>query len=396
MQTSLSGIPVIDVDTHYSEPPDLWTSRAPRKLVDRAPRVVRTPAGVDQWVVDGKHVFGPLGFCVIRKDASKKYGTLCLDTYEELHLGASQAKPRLTFMDEHGLSVQILYPNILGFAGNAIMRLEDLELRNFCVTAYNDGIAQLQAEGEGRLYPQFLLPFWDIDLTVRELVRCSEKLGLTGFVVSDAPETWGLPTLSEAYWDPLWAAAQERGLPVNFHIGGGGSGGVSIWGGVPKVQSSDSPGAFLSSGAKIATASVQAFMANIRCVTNLIFSGLLDRFPRLNFVSVESGVGWLPFHLDLCEYQFDESGVTSLELRPKEYFRRQIYASYWFEHDPRYTIEQLGPDNIMFETDFPHPTCLYPGIREHMQATLGSLDPSVQRKVLFENAQRVYHIPLPS
>jgi len=95
MLASLSGMPIIDVDTHFSEPPDLWTSRAPRKLAERAPRVVRTAGGVDQWVVDGKHVFGPLGFCVIRKNASKEYGRLCLDTYEELHPGASQAKPRL-------------------------------------------------------------------------------------------------------------------------------------------------------------------------------------------------------------------------------------------------------------------------------------------------------------
>jgi predicted TIM-barrel fold metal-dependent hydrolase len=395
MQATLSGMPIIDVDTHYSEPPDLWTSRAPRKLLERAPRVTRSETGADQWVVDGKHVFGPLGFCVIRKDASKEYGTLCLDTYEELHEGASQAKPRLAMMDRHGLTVQILYPNILGFAGNAIMRIEDLELRNFCVTAYNDAIAQLQVEGEGRLFPQFLLPFWDIDLSVRELVRCSDRLGLKGFVLSDAPETWGLPTLSQHYWDPLWAAAQERGLPVNFHIGGGGTGGVAIWGS-PVPDAKASPGSNLKSGAMIATASVQAFLGNIRCVTNLIFSGLLDRFPRLNFVSVESGVGWLPFHIDLCEYQFDESGVKGLELRPREYFHRQIYASYWFEHDPRYAIEQLGPDNIMFETDFPHPTCLYPGIQDHVKNTLGALGESVQRKVLFENAQRVYKIPLPA
>jgi predicted TIM-barrel fold metal-dependent hydrolase len=394
MQASLSGMPIIDVDTHYSEPPDLWTARAPRKLAGRAPRVVRTQDGMDHWVVDDKLMFGPLGFCVIRKDASKEYGTLCLDRYEELHPGASQAKPRLAVMDQHGLTLQILYPNILGFAGNAIMRIEDPELRNFCVTAYNDAIAQLQVEGEGRLFPQFLLPFWDIELSVRELERCSDRLGLKGFVLSDAPENWGLPTLSQKYWDPLWAAAQERALPVNFHIGGGGNGGVAIWGSA-ELDGKAAPGSNLKNGAMIATASVQAFLGNIRCVTNLIFSGLLDRFPRLNFVSVESGVGWLPFHLDLCEYQYDESGVKGLKLRPKEYFRRQIYASYWFEHDPAYAIAQLGPDNIMFETDFPHPTCLYPGIQEHVRKTLGHLDASVQRKVLYETAQKVYKLPLP-
>jgi hypothetical protein len=88
--------------------------------------------------------------------------------------------------------------------------------------------------------------------------------------------------------------------------------------------------------------------------------------------------------------------VTTLQLRPKEYFRRQIFASYWFESDPRYAIEKLGEDNIMFETDFPHPTCLYPGIRKQVQDTLGGLPERVQRKVLYQTAQRVYQLKLPA
>ncbi len=381
MDAQLASMPVIDVDTHFTEPPDLWTSRAPRKFKDKAPRVIRDTDGRDQWIVDDDLVFGPMGFCVIKKDAKKEYGTLCLDTFDELHPAASQAKPRLEMMDEHGLTFQILYPNILGFAGNHIMQLEDLELRNFCITAYNDGIAELAAEGDGRLYPMMLLPFWDIDLAVKELARGHEELGLHGFVLTDGPETWGLPTLSQPYWDPLWTAAQERGLPCNFHIGSGGGGGISAWNGVD-----------VEDGACVATLSTQAFMGNLRCITNLVFSGLLDRFPSLDFVSVESGIGWIPFLLELCEYQFDENGVTSLKLRPKQYFARQIYASYWFESDAATPIEKLGEDNVMFETDFPHPTCLYPGVKQHVQDTLGGLDPRVQRKVLYETAERVYKL----
>ncbi|MBW2295611.1 MAG: hypothetical protein JRG94_25420 [Deltaproteobacteria bacterium] len=88
-------------------------------------------------------------------------------------------------------------------------------------------------------------------------------------------------------------------------------------------------------------------------------------------MSVESGLGWIPFLLDFCEYQMDENAVTGLALRPKEYFARQIYASYWFEPDAQQSIERLPEDNVMFETDFPHPTCLYPGVQEQVQRTLG-------------------------
>ena len=92
MDAQLASMPVIDVDTHFTEPPDLWTSRAPQKFKDKAPRVIRDADGRDQWIVDDDHVFGPMGYCVIRKNAQKQYGTLCLDTYDELHPGASQAR----------------------------------------------------------------------------------------------------------------------------------------------------------------------------------------------------------------------------------------------------------------------------------------------------------------
>jgi predicted TIM-barrel fold metal-dependent hydrolase len=369
-------MPIVDVDTHFTEPPDFWTSRAPAELRDRAPRVESDDRGHEHWVVDRDLVLGPVGYCVIRKDGSKATGRVTLDTFAEIHPGASQARARLRFMDEHGLTMQILYPNVLGFTGSFVMNINDTELRNFCVSAYNDGAADLQQESNGRLLPQAVLPIWDVDLAVAELIRSHEKLGLSGIVLTDSPESWGLPTLSEPHWDPLWSAAQERNLPINFHIGGGGSIG-NVWAGMSEARA-------------IATMSTLADLGNMRCVANLIFSGLLDRFPKLDFVSVESGVGWLPFLLELAEYQFDENGVTDLALRPREYFQRQIFASYWFESDVRTAIDKLGEDNVMFETDFPHPTCLYPGIREHVRATLGEMEERVQRKVLYKTAARVY------
>jgi predicted TIM-barrel fold metal-dependent hydrolase len=136
-------------------------------------------------------------------------------------------------------------------------------------------------------------------------------------------------------------------------------------------------------------------MGNLVCLANLMMSGLLDRFPSLKFVSVESGVGWLPFLIESLDYQFDENGVDDIELRPSEYFQRQIYGSYWFEDDVAPAIEKIGEDNIMFETDFPHATCLYPGVKEQMHRSLRNLEPRVQRKLLFETAAKVYQLPTP-
>ena len=195
-----------------------------------------------------------------------------------------------------------------------------------------------------------MLPIWDVAAAVKELERAQDELGLTGIVITDFTEPWGLPPLSHPQWDPLWDAAQARGMPVNFHIGSGG-GPMRLWGQYPAARA-------------FAALSTMAQMGNLVCIVNLISSGLLDRFPRLKFVSVESGIGWLPFMLESLDYQFVENGVDDLKLKPTEYFRRQIYGSYWFESDPWPALDWIGEDNLMFETDFPHATCLYPGVKE--------------------------------
>ena len=193
------------------------------------------------------------------------------------------------------------------------MSLKDSELRNVCARVYNDAIIDLQAAGNGRLFPQALTPFWDID---DACARCGavKDAGITGITMTDTPEAFELPHLHDAHWDPLWSTCQEMGIPVNFHIGSGNNlGGQMLWKGYGPQRS-------------LAALSVSLFMVQCKTIMNLIFSGLLDRYPNLNFVSVESGIGWIPFLLEAMEWQYDETIPTEregLSLRPKEYFKRQ-------------------------------------------------------------------------
>jgi predicted TIM-barrel fold metal-dependent hydrolase len=378
--SAIHELPLIDIDAHFTEPADLWTARAPAGLRDVAPRVVRKPDGSEAWIVDRDFELSPPGFCVIRPDGSKAMGMFSLPRLEEMTPAASEPLARVRALDELGIARQILYPNVLGFAGGSMMRIQDRALRDFCVQAYNDAAAEIQRVSGGRLLPQAMLPFWEPREAARELARCHDRLGLTGFTMTDSPETWGLPSLVDPVWDPLFSTAQERRLPVNFHIGSGDPSGA-LWPGIGLPRN-------------IGAVSTILFIANARCIVNLIFSGLLDRYPTLNFVSVESGLGWLPFVLESAEYQVAENGIA-LELRPREYFRRQIYASFWFEsEDVAHAIKKLGADNVMIETDFPHPTCLYPGARKKIEEVLAPLPEADQRKMFYGNAARVYNLEL--
>ena len=93
----------------------------------------------------------------------------------------------------------------------------------------------------------------------------------------------------------------------------------------------------------------------------LLFGGVCARFPELMMVSVESGVGWLPALLETFDWQWGNSGVVAehpeYDLLPSEYFRRQIYGCFWFERQSAIDAIVRYPDNFLYETDFPHPTC---------------------------------------
>ena len=150
---------------------------------------------------------------------------------------------------------------------------------------------------------------------------------------------------------------------------------------------------------KLAIGAAMMYLTNARILANVIYSGLLERHPALRMVSVESGIGWIPFVLESLDHQLNETApgtMDYLSMMPSEYFRRQMYACFWFEERDVVTmLPRVGVDNVLFETDFPHPTCLYPDSLEHAARSLEGVDAEVRRKVLQDNAAALYRIELP-
>jgi predicted TIM-barrel fold metal-dependent hydrolase len=146
--------------------------------------------------------------------------------------------------------------------------------------------------------------------------------------------------------------------------------------------------------------SIDLFLGNALQVTDLLLSGVLPRHPDVRFVSVESGIGWVPFVLESTDYCFEYSTVRTDQpeyaLRPSDYFRRQVYACTFFEaRAPQRDLDAIGAGNIMFETDYPHPVCLYGNVREQIDTAFGGLDRATQRRILWDNAAELYRVAPP-
>jgi predicted TIM-barrel fold metal-dependent hydrolase len=238
-----------------------------------------------------------------------------------------------------------------------------------------------------RLMPMPIMPAWDIGLCVKEVERMA-KLGMRGVNMTTDPQDLGAPDLASRLWDPFWAACEALNMPVHFHIGASITAmnffGQYFW---PSQDEYVKP----------AIGGSMLFIGNARVLINTVFAGIFDRFPKLRMVSVESGIGWIPFFLQSLDYQQTQSTPgtlgTKFSLTPTEYFKRQMHACFWFEDaGVAEAVAALGDTNVMFETDYPHPTCLYPAPLESVANKMSVLRPETRRRVMGENAARLYRL----
>src|ERR1700754_4822487 len=159
LRPELQGIKIVDCDTHITEAPDLFTSRAPAKFKDKVP-YRRRVNGVDKWFV-GDRDFGSFGGNVIKNDNNKLLGRLAFPTLEEGHPGAIETKARLQAMDDMGVYAQICYHNSGVTQAGSLMSLGDNELAIEIIKMYNAAAAERQTESGERLFPLAPLPIWD-------------------------------------------------------------------------------------------------------------------------------------------------------------------------------------------------------------------------------------------
>jgi len=380
---------VIDADSHVTEPPDLWSSRVGRELIEQAPRVVRDEKHkFDRWVMDGRRLGGVAASAAAGwKEPLPSYPP----TLDEAHPGAWNPTERLRVLDEYGIWAQVLFPNLLGFSQFAFFSLKE-PLRTECIKAYNDFIAEFASEDPRRFVPIMVVPYWDLEGAISEIKRGMSR-GHRGLLMPARFEKVGLPGFSDPHWDGLYNLAQSEGLSINYHAA------FSSILTEAELKSITSQNLKTQDSVDFAKGGGYIALDAMGTVGDLLMSGLCDRFPDLKFVSVESGAGWIPYFLESLDFQWLSCGLRDRMPNaslPSECYFRQVYGTFSFEHATLVSQADVLQNNVMFSTDFPHPASLAPGPSSpvpHPREVIERLSvcrPEVTQKLLHDNAAALY------
>ena len=390
---------IIDADSHVCEPPDTWTSRMSSKWGELIPRVRRIDElGADVWCI-GDEIVNSLAFTVFYRSSDDSRPHRRPDDFpatpryvEEVHPSSWDPTERVKVLDENGINMAVLYPNLGLTAPDRYRTIPGatIEFQFDVIAAFNDFVLSWAQREPGRFIPLAVVPYWDVDRCVKEIERCAD-LGHKGYVMSGTPQFHDCPPLADRHWDPLWDAVNATGLSIGFHSGTTMN---------PKEYFVD-PTARTVGGNSVAAVVdvVKAFLDNASCCSNLLMSGVLPRYPDLKFAIVESGSGWVPFLLESLDvhYKRYRPWEARPELKadelPSDAFRRQVFVNTWYENVRPDDLALLPIDNVMFETDYPHPTCLFGDeVGDALTNKLAALTDEQREKVSYRNAMRCFNI----
>jgi predicted TIM-barrel fold metal-dependent hydrolase len=360
---------IISADSHFVEPPEIWTERIAPEFRDRAPRLVDDLDGrTGQFLVcEDLAPTGGAGYFAAGVDPEDLARVMALG-YDAAPPHVREPAARLEAQDKDGVVAEILYASY----GMQLFHLTDGGLRAACFRAFNDWAAEYCGYDTDRLLGTGLIDLDDVAAAVTELERLAGK-GLKGVMI------WAEPPDDRPYshpdYEPFWAAAQDLDVKLSLHS-----------------LTSRRPGSDPGEG-DIVYRSVLLYQEVARTLSDLVLHGVLERFPRLTFVSAENEIAWLPFHLwrmDQLQAKLRDLSDVKLSMASSDYFRRQFYAT--FIEDPLFasTLPHLGADNIMWSSDFPHLASSWPRSGDFIESTLATVGEADRRKIVHDNVSRLY------
>ncbi len=376
----MSNYRVISSDNHVFEPSELWTARADPKFKDRAPHVVHLEgvegvANGDWWFCDGRKVVGAFAGAQtgVRFEEPEK---LSLDSsIEDVRPGGYIPEEHIKDMDIDGIDVSIVYPTV----GLLLYSVPDSELLTSIFSTYNDWVAEFCRAIPDRLKGIAMLNIDDVSAGVKELERCA-KLGFSGAMITVYPPDERSYNNSE--YEPLWAAAQDSAMPLSLHIGTNRPG--------PGQEFADLDSA------------TAAFVSNAdhwvrMSLANMIFSGVFERYPKLQVGSVEMELSWVPHFLDRIDYNYTQRAQEfSREYRfkegalPSDFFHSNVFLG--FQEDALGIRDRamIGVDQLLWGGDYPHQESTFPRSRQIIEEILADCTEEEKALIAGGNSARIY------
>jgi predicted TIM-barrel fold metal-dependent hydrolase len=400
---------IISVDDHVVEPAHVWQTWLPEKYRERGPKVVRKrwgsfrqkggakyempedPDGLwgDAWVLDGQVIYVHKRFVAIPESAVGRDGDgLTLDrsqlemtalTYDEMRKGCYDRDARVADMALNWVDGSLPFPTFPRFCGQTFHETEDRELGLACVKAYNDWmVEEWCAPSGGANIPLCLIPLWDPQLAAQETQRNADR-GVRAICFSELPTRLKLPSIHTGYWDPLWQVCNDTGVTVCMHVG----------------SSSTNPAA--SPDAPPAAGVTLSFNNSFASLTDWLFSGKLAEFPKLKLAYSEGQIGWIPYVLERADTVWEhhdgwQHTREKIPNPPSTYYYGRIFGCFTADRHGLKNLDEVGEDNICFETDYPHTDTTWPNTKVYIEKMLAGFDDQVAYKVLRGNAIKMLEL----
>ena len=370
---------MISADSHVIEPPELYTERMAR-WGDRAPHVVRDADGNDWWYVDGHRTNSFAGGSQTGRRFDDPGALVLADRFDNVRTAAYDPE---RYADENltdGVEGSVLYPTqqMQHYA------VRNRELVDDACRAYNSWLAEFCAARPDRLRGLAALNVDDPATAAAELAR-ARRLGLAGALIPV-----GLPTgdtYADRKFDILWAAAVDHDCPLSLHIG-------TYRANPARAKAPVIPGAQLASPKPAQTAFATADHWIRQSLADLIYSGVFERHPALAVVSAEHEIGWLAFFAERLDYTYTQRATKGLRFGdqrlPSDFLRTNVWVQ--FCEDPLVcsAIEAVGPDRVLWGSDYPHSEGLFPHSQRVVADRLGALDASERERITATNARGLY------
>jgi predicted TIM-barrel fold metal-dependent hydrolase len=368
---------MVSVDTHLTPPFHLFGERIDAKFRDLLPRIeVRDGA---RWMVQHGLRAEKLVEPVLQgEDLLRTKAGAGLSSIEEF----SPIEKRVRDQDLDGVDAEVIFPNgpalLMWAGGNPEFSMAQAQV-------WNDWSLEFCRPYRHRCYPAAAVPTADIDAAIAEVERVA-KAGARVLTLPNKP-IWGPddvsnPNYNLPIYDRFWAAVVDHELPITFHVASG-----------------KDPRAARGNGGAISNYVVHALAPTLEPVVALCGSGVLERFPRLRFATIEANAGWLPWTLDMMDEAYLKHHFwvrPKLKHLPSEYFRMNGAASIG---EDRSALLTAGPyrleDNLMWANDFPHHEGSWPHSAEAIERLFGTLGEDTRAKMLGLNAARFFGFDIP-
>ncbi|MHB8463476.1 MAG: amidohydrolase family protein [Acidimicrobiales bacterium] len=357
---------LISADGHLNEPGDLWTSRVPASYRDRVPRIERFDDG-DAWVMEGAppRPFG-WGACA-GKPPNEMFEWA---RFEDINPGSYDAKARVAEMEADGVDAEVIYPS--GGPVQFATGTTDPDFHLAMVQAYNDFLAEFCAYAPHRLGGAAVLPNRGVAQAIAEVERLGNAPGIVAWLLRCYPH--GTTEIDEAD-DELWAAIEDSGKPITIH--------VALSGALPgRIAARRLPG------------TVHFYDAPGRML-ELIFSGVLDRFPRLRFAMAEVDCGWVPYFAEQADDNYLRHRHSSLKdvalsRLPSEYIHDFFWMSFITDTYAVANRQRVGVDRMLWSNDYPHITSDWPHSWKTIKATFADVPADERHAILAGNSEALF------